>query len=168
MGGPSAPLERTVRPSQSCNPPGAKTSLVIFSTDRRTVRSPMADRPPFTLKSHQGPNTSLVKKLSDLRTVRVHGPDRPQSNLSAQARETTSLDDFSKTPSDCPRARSGPSAVRPSSPKIELQPLWTKRIKLADRPHKRAGPSARQFFFPQVDQHQLHLFLLCKCANTTT
>ena len=70
----------------------------------------MADRPPFTLKSHQGPNTSLVKMLSDLRTVRVHGPDRPQSNLSAQAIETTSLDDFSKTPSDCPRPRSGLSA----------------------------------------------------------
>ena len=91
-------------------------SLVIFSTDRRTVRSPMVDRPPFSLISHQGPNTSLVKKLSDLRTVHVQGPDHPQANLSAQARETTSLDDFSKTLSDCPRPRSGPSAVRPSSP----------------------------------------------------
>ena len=64
-----------------------------------------------------------------------------------------------------------PGADRPQyglQAQTELQPLWTKIIKLADRPHNKAGPSARQFFFPQVDQHQLHHFLLCKYANTTT
>ena len=49
----------------------------------------------------------------------------------------------------------------------ELQPLWTKRIILADRPPNRTGPSAHHFFFPQVDQHQIQHFLLCKCASNT-
>ena len=107
-GGPSA--------FQNFEPTDLQTSLTKFSTDLRTVRTPGADRLRFTLKSHQRPNTCLVKLLSNLRTVRSPWPDSPQSNLSAQARETTSLDDFSKTPSDCPLPRSGPSAVRPSSP----------------------------------------------------
>ena len=44
----------------------------------RTVRTPGADRPPFILKTHQGPNTSLVKKRISLRTVRAPRADRPQ------------------------------------------------------------------------------------------
>ena len=107
-GGPSA--------VQNFEPTDLQMSLTKFSTDLRTVRTPGADRPPFTLKSHQSPNTSLVNLLSDLWTVRSPCPDRPQSNLSAQARETTTLDDFFKTPADCPHPRGGPSAVRPSSP----------------------------------------------------
>ena len=94
---------------------------------------------------------------------------RPQSNLSAQVREITSLYDFFKIPADCSYPRGGPSAVRPSSPNRAATSLDKKRIILADCPPNRAGPSARHFFFTQVDQHQLQLqhLLLCKCANTT-
>ena len=123
-------------PFTSCNPPEAKTSLDIFSKDLQTVRTPWEDRPPFTLKSHQRPKTSLVNLLSDLRTVLAPGPDRPQSNLSAQARETTSLDEFFKTPADCPHPRGGSSAVRLQA-QTELQPLWTKKNYIG-------GPSAQQ------------------------
>ena len=169
-GGPSAPLERTVRPSQRATHQ-KQNHLWSFSQltggpsspQGRTVRG----GPPFTLKSHQRPNTSRVKLLSDLRTVRAPGPDRPQSNHSAQARETTSPDEFYKTPADCPRPRSRPSAVRPSSPNRAATSL--------DKKNYTGGPSAEQvrtvrrsFLFPQVDQQQLQHLLLCKCANTTT
>ena len=114
----------------------------------------MADRPPFTLKSHQGPNTSLVKMLSDLRTVRVHGPDRPQSNLSAQARETTSLDDFSKTPSDYPRPRSGPSAVKRTDFTRDKHALWSKN-ELACGPSAPQGRTVRSSLFSPNQRNNL-------------
>ena len=124
-------------PFISCNPPEVKSSLDNFSTDLRTVRTPGADRPPFTLKTHERPNTSLVKLLSNLRTVRSPWPDSPQSNLSAQARETTSLDDFFKTPADCPHLRGGLSAVWPSSPNRAATSLDKKM-------NHTSGPSAQQ------------------------
>ena len=150
-------------------------SLVIFSTDRRTVLTPGADHPPFTLKSHQRPNTSLINLLSDLWTARAPGPDRPQSNLSAQARETISLDDFFKTHADCLHPRGGPSAVRPSSPnraatsgqKNELY-LWTVRLTGPDCPpvtsfsHKLININSNTFSFANVptpprEQHHVHV-----------
>jgi len=124
-GGPSAPLGRTVRspwadrpPFTSCNPPEAKSSLVIFSTDRRTVHTPGADHPPFTLKTHQRPNTSLVNLLSDLRTV--HSPTF-QPKLEKQLLWTISLKH--------PRTVRTPGADRPQyglQAQTELHSLWTK------------------------------------------
>jgi len=116
---------RTVRspwadcpPFTSCNPPEAKSSLVIFSTDRRTVHTPGADRPPFTLKTHQRPNTSLVNLLSDLRTVRS---PTFQPKPEKQPLWTIFLKHLWTVRT--------PVADRPQyglQAQTELQPLWTK------------------------------------------
>ena len=134
----------------------------------RTVRSPT-----FQPKPEKQPLWTISLKL--LRTVRAPGPDRPQSNLSAQARETTSLDDFFKTPADCPHPRGRPSAVRPSSPNRAATSLnkselyWqTVRPSGPDRPpvisfsHKLININSNTFSFVNVPtppsvHHHVHV-----------
>ena len=142
-GRPSAPLGRTVRPSHRATHQKRKCLWTIFSTDKRTVRTPGADRMPFILKTHQRPNTSLVNLLSDLRTVRTPWSDRPQSNLSAQARETTSLDEK-------------------ESNWRTVHPTWPDRPPVTSFSHKLININSNTFSFANVptpprEQHHVHV-----------
>ena len=52
-------------------------SLVQFEKDRRTIRAPGADRPPFILEVQPEMHRLWYKSLNDRRTVRAPGADRP-------------------------------------------------------------------------------------------
>ena len=118
LGGPSA--------VQNFEPTDLQTSLTKSGSDRRTVRSPGADHPPFKRSAHIETAVFLSQKFSRRRTVRPQGPDGPQFILDTQDRTTKFLRPFQLLKADRPPPWTGRSAVHfgpPTEPKTALLEL---------------------------------------------